>query len=231
MADDIRDRAEAGAAGSEAAGGARRRLATPANIVTCSRLALMPAWLALAEVARSQGIHSGTAVSWAALAMYMLISLTDKLDGWLARSRGEVTDFGKVMDPLADKVSVSLGIMWLIECGLAPSWMLLLVLAREFLVSGLRMLVASKGTIVAASGLGRAKTATTMVGICALMAFATLPLSTGGAAGMASGAPTFWWVQVAGDICMWVAMALTAWSGLDYAVACWPAMSGGEAAD
>lgn len=206
----------------------RHAIATPANIVTCMRFALMPVWLVLAEMARgpaNEGLHSSSFVAWCACGLYIFISLTDKLDGYLAKSRNEITDFGKVMDPLADKLSVAMGMTWLMEAGLLPSWMLLVVLTREFLVSGLRMLVAKDGTIVAASGLGKAKTACTMTGICFLMAYATLPLAIG-EADMISSAPHFLWVQVIGDVLMWVAMLLTVWSGADYAKACWGAVTG-----
>ena len=189
---------------------------TPANVVTCVRIALVPIWLIIAEVARIQGhLSDGSAIAWASFVLYALISLTDKLDGYLARSRGEVTDFGKFIDPIADKLSVVCAFLYLLELGLVPSWAVLLVVAREFLISGLRMIVASEGVVVAASNLGKWKTATTMVAICALLLSVTLPLGIL--------ATVVRWV---GLISLVAALALTAWSGYDYFVKCWPYVVG-----
>ncbi len=189
---------------------------TPANVVTCVRIALVPIWLVIAEVARIQGhLSDGSAIAWASFVLYALISLTDKLDGYLARSRGEVTDFGKFIDPIADKLSVVCAFLYLLELGLVPSWAVLLVVAREFLISGLRMIVASEGVVVAASNLGKWKTATTMVAICALLLSVTLPLGIL--------ATVVRWV---GLISLAAALALTAWSGYDYFVKCWPYVVG-----
>ena len=189
---------------------------TPANVVTCVRIALVPIWLVIAEVARIQGhLSDGSAIAWASFVLYALISLTDKLDGYLARSRGEVTDFGKFIDPIADKLSVVCAFLYLLELGLVPSWAVLLVVAREFLISGLRMIVASEGVVVAASNLGKWKTATTMVAICALLLSVTLPLGIL--------ATVVRWV---GLISLTAALALTAWSGYDYFVKCWPYVVG-----
>ena len=189
---------------------------TPANVVTCVRIALVPIWLVIAEAARIQGhLSDGSAIAWASFVLYALISLTDKLDGYLARSRGEVTDFGKFIDPIADKLSVVCAFLYLLELGLVPSWAVLLVVAREFLISGLRMIVASEGVVVAASNLGKWKTATTMVAICALLLSVTLPLGIL--------ATVVRWV---GLISLTAALALTAWSGYDYFVKCWPYVVG-----
>ena len=153
---------------------------TPANVVTILRVALVPAWLALAE---TQPPTDGAAISVGALlsaALFVLLALTDKLDGYLARSRGEVTTFGKFLDPIADKLVVIVALCFLLEHGLVNSWVLLLVVAREFLVSGLRMVVAAKGTVIAASSLGKWKTATTMS--CARFRPARPPRRSGGSA-------------------------------------------------
>ncbi len=190
---------------------------TPANIVTVARIFLVPLWLFVAETSRvADGIQSGSLLAWLSFALYLLISLTDKLDGYLARSRGEVSDFGKFLDPIADKLVVVMCMVFLMECGLVPSWMVLVVVAREFVVSGMRMVVAAKGTVVAASDLGKAKTATTMVGLCVLLFCVALP-------------DCFAWgpLRFIGDASMWAAMALTAWSGIDYLVKSWPALSEG----
>lgn len=185
---------------------------TPANIVTCVRIVLVPVWLLMAEYARLHGLLGvGSPLAWASFVLYALISLTDKLDGYLARSRNEVTDFGKFADPIADKLAVIGALLYLMELELTPSWAVLLIVAREFLVSGLRMVVAFKGVVVAASDLGKWKTATTMIAICALLLSVTLPMS---------GFTMF--AQTVGSISMLVALVLTAWSGVDYFVKCWP---------
>ena len=189
---------------------------TPANIVTCVRVVLVPLWLLIAELARSSGaLGSGGALAWASFLLYVLISLTDKLDGYLARSRGEVTDFGKFLDPIADKLSVVTAFLYLLELGLVPSWAVLIVVAREFIISGLRMVVASKGVVVAASDLGKWKTATTMISICALLLTVTIPVGTYEN-----------YFRLVGLGSLIVALILTAWSGADYCVKCWPYVVG-----
>ena len=189
---------------------------TPANIVTCVRIALMPVWLLIAEIVRMTGqLSTGSYLAWTSFLLYAFIALTDKLDGYLARSRNEVTDFGKFIDPIADKLCVTCALLYLLELGMCPSWAVLLVVGREFLISGLRMIVAAKGVVVAASDLGKWKTATTMIAICALLLGVTLVPG---------------WFTTA---CRWIgfgsmliALALTAWSGLDYFVKCWPYVAG-----
>ena len=189
---------------------------TPANIVTCVRIALMPVWLLIAEIVRMTGqLSTGSFLAWTSFLLYAFIALTDKLDGYLARSRNEVTDFGKFIDPIADKLCVTCALLYLLELGMCPSWAVLLVVGREFLISGLRMIVAAKGVVVAASDLGKWKTATTMIAICALLLGVTLVPG---------------WFTTA---CRWIgfgsmliALALTAWSGLDYFVKCWPYVAG-----
>lgn len=189
---------------------------TPANIVTCVRIALVPLWLLVAELARTGGaLGSGGALAWSSFGLYVFISLTDKLDGYLARSRGEVTDFGKFLDPIADKLSVVCAFLYLLELGLVPSWAVLLVVAREFVISGLRMVVAAKGVVVAASDLGKWKTATTMVSICSLLLSITIPVGSFENA-----------CRMVGYGSLVAALILTAWSGADYGVKCWPYVVG-----
>ena len=189
---------------------------TPANIVTCVRIALMPVWLLIAEIVRMTGqLSPGSALAWTSFLLYAFIALTDKLDGYLARSRNEVTDFGKFIDPIADKLCVTCAMLYLLELGVCPSWAVLLVVGREFLISGLRMVVAAKGVVVAASDLGKWKTATTMIAICALLLSVTL---VPGLFAIVCG-----WV---GFLSMIAALALTAWSGFDYFIKCWPYVTG-----
>ncbi len=145
------------------------KLWTPANVVTLVRICLVPVfvvallspwpqWLGLPQVADD-------AKSLIAAGIFILISCTDWLDGYLARSRGEVTDFGKFMDPLADKILVCAALLALIELGALPSWVVLVILAREFIVSGVRMVAATEGVVIAASWYGKFKTVFQMVAI------------------------------------------------------------------
>lgn len=188
---------------------------TPANIVTCARVVLVPFWLLLAQLlgvslADSLAIPGFNLGAFIVFMGYVVISLTDKLDGYLARSRNEVTTFGKFLDPIADKLAVVVALFVLLEWHMVSPWVLLVIVAREFLVSGLRMVVASKGVVIAASDLGKWKTATTMVAICGLLFLPSIP------GGMIQDVLLFIF-----NASMWVAVALTAWSGIDYFVKSW----------
>ncbi len=185
---------------------------TPANIVTTARVVLVPFWLLVAEMLCPESLagSSADAGMLAVFAFYVILSLTDKLDGYLARSRGEVTTFGKFLDPIADKLVVIVSLCFLLEHGLTTSWVLLVVVAREFLVSGLRMVVASKGVVVAASNLGKWKTATTMVSISGLLLCMALPLGA-----------LFTWLVIISQLMLFAAVVLTAWSGIDYFMKSW----------
>ncbi|SES61423.1 CDP-diacylglycerol--glycerol-3-phosphate 3-phosphatidyltransferase [Olsenella sp. KH3B4] len=186
---------------------------TPANVVTCIRVVAVPLWLLVAELSPAAGI--GSARSVGVFLFFVALSLTDKLDGYLARSRNEVTTFGKFLDPIADKLVVVVALCFLLERGEVSSWVLLVIVAREFLVSGLRMVVASAGTVIAASPLGKGKTAVTMVAISALLLAMALP------AGIVSGG-----FELIGQILMVAAVILTAWSGIDYFVKAWSFIAG-----
>lgn len=144
------------------------RLWTPANVVTLVRICLVPVFVValLSPWPAYFGLDASSAVkSWVAAAIFIVLAATDGLDGYLARSRGEVTDFGKFMDPLADKILVAAALLSLIELGVLPSWPALIILTREFIVSGIRMVAASKGTVIAASWYGKAKTVTQIIAI------------------------------------------------------------------
>nr|WP_298579223.1 CDP-diacylglycerol--glycerol-3-phosphate 3-phosphatidyltransferase [uncultured Olegusella sp.] len=179
-------------------------------MVTCIRVLFIPVWLFVAEAVPAS---SGTTFSFPALLValfYIAISLTDKLDGYLARSRGEITTFGKFLDPIADKLVVLVALSFLLEQHMVSSWVLLVIIAREFLVSGLRMVIASKGVVIAASELGKWKTAITMIAISGLLVVRTL------SAGM------FFNVLMGFfQIVMLAAVLLTAWSGIDYFIKGW----------
>ncbi len=191
------------------------KLMTPANVVTLVRICLVPLfvvailspwpeWLGLPQVANNEK-------SLVAAVIFVVISCTDWLDGYLARSRGEVTNFGKFMDPLADKILVTAALLALIELGTLPSWIVLVILSREFIVSGVRMMAASKGVVIAASWYGKFKTVFQMI---AIVLFTVKDSYMVGAVTAPFG-DTLWLVSWA---VMIVALVLTIVSMLDYIV-------------
>ena len=111
--------------------------------------------------------------AYVALAIFIAASLTDMLDGKIARKYHLITDFGKFADPLADKMLVTAAMLWFVEKGQMPGWALLIVIVREFAVSGLRMVASDKGRVIAAGWSGKVKTAATMV--CIILMFLPIP--------------------------------------------------------
>ncbi|MDO4436714.1 MAG: CDP-diacylglycerol--glycerol-3-phosphate 3-phosphatidyltransferase [Coriobacteriaceae bacterium] len=149
---------------------------TPANVITCVRIVFIPLFMIASEVsfaALSAGdlVAGMSAGVWASIAfvLYVVLSATDKVDGDLARKRGEVTDFGKFLDPIADKLLVFSALLILLEHGLVNVWFVFIILLREFLVSALRMVASANGEVIAADKLGKAKTAVTMVSLCSYL--------------------------------------------------------------
>lgn len=145
------------------------KLWTISNVITLIRICLVPVFVVALispwpEWFGIQGVSNQTK-SLVAAFIFILISCTDWLDGYLARSRGEVTNFGKFMDPLADKILVCAALLALVELSVLPAWPVLIILAREFIVSGIRMVAADKGVVIAASWYGKAKTVTQIIAI------------------------------------------------------------------
>lgn len=140
---------------------------TTATKFTLARVAMIPAYLAAMYLS---GGTSGTWM-WVALGIFIFASLTDYIDGQIARRCNQVSDFGKFLDPLADKLLTIAAMAMFCQWDRFPAWALMIVLTREFAVSGLRMVAASKGSVIAAGWSGKVKTASTMVGLCVLMAF------------------------------------------------------------
>ena len=140
---------------------------TLASKITLVRVAMIPAYLV------AMYLSGGTAGPWmwAGLAIFILASLTDYIDGQIARRCNQVSDFGKFLDPLADKLLTIAAMSMFCEWGRFPAWALMIVLTREFAVSGLRMVAAAKGSVIAAGWSGKIKTASTMVGLGVLMVF------------------------------------------------------------
>jgi CDP-diacylglycerol--glycerol-3-phosphate 3-phosphatidyltransferase len=139
-----------------------RELLTPANIVTTARIILIPVFVILLLAPWPQWAPDPLIAQllkpWVAAAVFTLLALTDGLDGYLARSRNEVTNLGKFLDPLADKILVTAALLALIELGTLPAWVALIIIARDFLVSGLRMVASAENQVIAASHLGKGKT-------------------------------------------------------------------------
>ena len=139
---------------------------TTASKITLVRVAMIPAFLL------TMYLSGGAAGPWmvASLAIFVIASLTDFIDGYIARKYHQVSDFGKFLDPLADKLLTIAAMAMYCEWGIFPAWALMIVLTREFAVSGLRMVAGPKGKVIAAGKSGKFKTASTMVGLCAMMA-------------------------------------------------------------
>lgn len=201
------------------------KLWTPANIVTLIRICLVPVFVLaiLSPWPEWVGLPGITMEAKCVIAagIFILISCTDWIDGYLARSRGEVTDFGKFMDPLADKILVTAALIALVELAVLPGWPVLIILAREFIVSGIRMVAASKGTVIAASWYGKAKTVFQIIAIVLFLLKDSLTFTT--AAGAFTN-PMFvlsWAVMV-------IALILTVMSMLDYLVKARHLLKGSE---
>ena len=142
----------------------------------------------------------GAAVKWIALAIFIIASLTDALDGYLARRDNLITDFGKFMDPLADKLLVCSALICLVELDKIPCWVVIIIIAREFIIRGFRLIAADNGVVIAASYWGKFKTVSQMVMIILLIA------DLGG---------VFYTI---GQIFIYLSMALTVISLIDYLI-------------
>lgn len=135
---------------------------TTANKITLVRVVLIPVLVLLMYMNFPGHIY------WA-LAVFIIASISDFLDGYIARHYNQVSDFGKFMDPLADKLLVVSTMMIFVEKGYMPGWALLIVVAREFAVTGLRLVAVDNGRVIAAAWSGKIKTACTMIGIILMM--------------------------------------------------------------
>ena len=163
----------------------------------------------------------GAANKWIALVLFIVASLTDMLDGKIARARGLVTNFGKFLDPLADKVLVITALTVFVELKefRMSAIPLVIIIAREFMVSGLRLLAAEEGVVIAAGIWGKLKTAFTMVTIVGVMAYLSLAYDFGLAV------PDFVKTWILGAL-IWISTALTIISGLVYLKGCWKYIDG-----
>ena len=176
------------------------------NLLTLGRIAAIPA---LVVLLLSDSRQAGF---WAA-AVFSAASVTDWLDGWLARRWGVVTVLGKFLDPLADKLIVMAALIMLIPLGRVPAWAVFLILAREMVVTGLRSIASSEGIVIAASDLGKYKTIFQMVAIIGLLLHYDYYWFFG----------LRWQIfhttmQYPGIFFFYIALVLTVWSGADYLV-------------
>ena len=137
-----------------------------ANKLTLLRVALIPIFLVV--------LYWGfPGCNYVAMAIFIVASLTDFVDGYIARSRGQITDFGKFLDPLADKVLVVAAMLWFLGQQIIPAWAVLIVIVREFTITALRLIAIDNGRVIAAAKLAKLKTATTMV--CLIIMFLPIP--------------------------------------------------------
>ena len=170
---------------------------TTASKITLLRVAFIPMYMVLMYLSTGMaGVWM-----WIALAVFIVASLTDFVDGHIARKHNQVSDFGKFLDPLADKLLVIAAMVMFCEWGMFPAWALMLVLTREFAVTGLRLVAVGKGNVIAAGWSGKIKTASTMVGLCVWMAF-----------------PQILWI---GYLVTAVIVVTTLYSGIEYFIQNW----------
>ena len=146
------------------------------------------------------------------LIIFLAASFTDYLDGHIARRRNIVTNFGKFLDPIADKLLVLAALVMLVEAGIIPGWIPIIIAAREFMVSAIRMLVATEGKVIAASKLGKIKTVTQMVAIS--LAFLDTNYFMSFVCGALTGFALI--LNILMSVAMILAVIATIWSGVDY---------------
>ncbi|WP_079529912.1 CDP-diacylglycerol--glycerol-3-phosphate 3-phosphatidyltransferase [Halobacillus hunanensis] len=184
------------------------------NKITLSRIFLIPIFIVLMSVPFQWGsLQIGNAVlpisHLAGALLFIIASTTDWIDGYIARKHNLVTNLGKFLDPLADKLLVSAALILLVEIGLAPAWIVIVIISREFAVTGLRLVAAGEGSVLAASQMGKLKTWIQIVSISLLLlhnwpfAYIGFPMGT---------------------IALYAALIITFISGYDYFVKNWHVM-------
>ena len=173
---------------------------TTASKITLVRVALIPVFMICLYLS-----PTAAWLKWAALAVFIIASLTDYVDGTIARKYNQVSDFGKFLDPLADKLLVLSCMAIFCEWGIFPAWALMIVLTREFAVTGLRLVAVDNGRVIAAAWSGKIKTASTMVGLCVLLAYSANEVLN--------------WIIIA------VIVVTTLYSGVEYFVKNWDVLN------
>ena len=168
---------------------------TAASKITLIRIVLIPLFMI------AMYLSAGQAGLWMyiSLGIFLIASVTDCIDGYVARKYNQISDFGKFLDPIADKLLTISAMTIYTEWGIFPAWALMIVLAREFAVTGLRLLAVQKGKVIAAGWSGKVKTACTMVGLCAMM--------------LLSGMEIFIWLN---PVVIGVIIVTTVYSGVEY---------------
>ncbi|MFD1394872.1 CDP-diacylglycerol--glycerol-3-phosphate 3-phosphatidyltransferase [Kroppenstedtia eburnea] len=177
-----------------------------ANKITLARIILVPVVMLfllvkydLGQFRIGQGVITVSEII--ATLVFILAAVTDGLDGYIARKRKLVTNLGKFLDPLADKLLISAALISLVEMQRLDAWIAIVIISREFAVTGLRLVAAAEGNVIAASPLGKLKTIVQIIAIAALMlnnfpfSFIAFPFS---------------------QILIWLAVLITIWSGIDY---------------
>lgn len=178
------------------------------NKLTILRIILTPVFMAV--------LYWGfPGADYAALVIFIVASLTDLLDGKIARKYNLITDFGKFADPLADKILVTAAMLWFVEVGRMPAWTLMIVILREFAVSGLRMVASDNGRVIAAGWSGKVKTAATMV--CVIVMLLLGPEIAWAQGDPLTAMPVGWllWID---PVCVAVITLTTLYSGVEYFV-------------
>lgn len=174
------------------------------NKLSLFRVVLVPVLVVFYYLGSRQiyGVTESNIYDFFLMPIFVVASLTDFLDGYIARSRNLVTVFGKFIDPLADKLIVMAALLVLVDAGVVAMWIPVVILSREFIVTGIRLVAVSEGNVIAASNLGKYKTASTMIALVILLA---LPYF-----------PTLEWLKMTGMVILYVGTALTIISGVDY---------------
>src|SRR5690625_3046428 len=184
------------------------------NKITLSRICLIPIFIIILSIPFNWGEWSiGTTTlpvsHFVAGIIFLIASLTDWLDGYYARKYHLVTNMGKFLDPLADKLLVSAAFILLVEMDLAPAWIVIVIISREFAVTGLRLVAAGEGIVLAASNMGKLKTVSQISAIAFLLlhnfpfSYIGLPIDT---------------------LLLYIALILTTWSGVEYFIKNWHVM-------
>ena len=178
-----------------------------ANKITLARVILVPVFIILIMASQIPGLAglvadgtiSQNVLNWCALAVFIIASMTDFLDGYIARKYNMISNFGKFMDPLADKLLVCSALICLLALGRINVFLVLIIIARDFIISGFRLVASDKGVVIAANMWGKVKTTMQMV----MIGF------------MIPDLPVFHWICV---ILSWVVLFLTVYSLMDYLI-------------
>lgn len=184
------------------------------NKITLSRIFLIPIFILLLSIPWDLGTwnignNELPVIECIAAIIFLIAALTDWLDGYYARKYNLITNMGKFLDPLADKLLVAAAFILLVELQLAPAWVIIIIISREFAITGFRLVASGEGLVLAASSMGKLKTVSQILAI-ALLLLHNFPFS---------------YLHIpAGEIVLYIALILTVWSGIDYFIRNWHVM-------